>query len=261
MSEQLIILAVVYPLFVGVLTALMPCREKVLALWGMFHLGVANFISLGLMLQTLTQSEVIYHLSGWAPPLGIELRATVFSGLISWLISVVALIGFVGGRDTWKDQIGERLPHFLALFFLLVAAFQGLCLSNDAFNLYVMLEISSLATYGLIAFGGGRAYLATFHYIVMGTIGASFYLIGVGYLYIKTGTLNISDLARILAGVSWSEAYVLALGFLIIGLLLTMAVFPLHLWLPNAYTYAPDATSMAHITVTVKGSQTEQTEA
>lgn len=244
MSDQLIILAVVYPLFVGVTTALMPSREKVLALWGMFHLGVANFVSLGLLLQTLTESEVTYHLSGWAPPLGIELRATVFSGLISWLISVVALIGFVGGRDTWKDQIGERLPHFLALFFLLVAAFQGLCLSNDAFNLYVMLEISSLATYGLIAFGGGRAYLATFHYIVMGTIGASFYLIGVGYLYIKTGTLNISDLARILAGVTWSEAYILALGFLIIGLLLKMAVFPLHLWLPNAYTYAPDATSI-----------------
>ena len=244
MSDQLIILAIIYPLFVGVVTSLMPCRERLLAIWGMVHLALANLLSLGLLVQTLTEHQVTYHLSGWAPPLGIELRATVFSGLISWLISAVALVGFIGGRDTWKDQVGERLPHFLALFFLLVAAFQGLCLSNDAFNLYVMLEISSLATYGLIAFGGGRAYLATFHYIVMGTIGASFYLIGVGYLYIKTGTLNISDLAQILAGVPWTEAYILALGFLIIGLLLKMAVFPLHLWLPNAYTYAPDATSI-----------------
>jgi multicomponent Na+:H+ antiporter subunit D len=244
MTEHLIILAIVYPLFVGVLTALLPCRPRGLAVWGIIHLLVGNVISSGLVVQALQQKEVLYLLSGWEAPLGIQLRATVFSALLSWLISTVSLIGFLGGRDTWEKQIGERLPHFLALFFLLVAAFQGLCLSNDAFNLYVMLEISSLATYGLIAFGGGRAYLATFHYIVMGTIGASFYLIGVGYLYIKTGTLNITDLAGIIADATWTNAYILALGFLIVGLLLKMAVFPLHLWLPNAYTYAPDATSV-----------------
>jgi multicomponent Na+:H+ antiporter subunit D len=244
MTDQIIILAVVYPLFVGVVTALLPSHHKRLAVWGILHLLVCNVISSALVVQALQQKEVVYFLSGWAPPMGIQLRATVFSALLSWVISAVSVIGFLGGRDTWEKQIGERLPHYLALFFLLVAAFQGLCLSNDAFNLYVMLEISSLATYGLIAFGGGRAYLATFHYIVMGTIGASFYLIGVGYLYIKTGTLNITDLARILSGVTWTNAYVLAAGFLIVGLLLKMAVFPLHLWLPNAYTYAPDATSV-----------------
>ena len=79
---------------------------------------------------------------------------------------------------------------------------------------------------------------------MIGTIGASFYLIGVGYLYIKTGTLNITDLASILSTTTWTESYILALGFLVVGLLLKMAVFPLHLWLPNAYTYAPDATSV-----------------
>lgn len=244
MTDQIIILAIIYPLTVGVLTSLFPAHPKKLAVWGTLHLLIGNAISSALVMMTLQQKEVEYFLSGWAPPLGIQLKATVFSGILSWLISTVALIGFLGGRDTWKTQIGHRLPHFLALYFLLVAAFQGLCLSNDAFNLYVMLEISSLATYGMIAFGGGRAYLATFHYIVMGTIGASFYLIGVGFLYIKTGTLNISDLAGILSGTPLTESYVLALGFLVVGLLLKMAVFPLHLWLPNAYTYAPDATSV-----------------
>jgi multicomponent Na+:H+ antiporter subunit D len=243
-SQQFIILAIVWPLIAGVLTSLLPCREKLLSAWGLLNLVACNLLSLGLVRLVLTQGTTSYHVSGFAPPLGIELKVTVFSGLLSWLISVVALFGFVGGRRTWKDQVGERLPQFLSLFFLLVAAFQGLCLSNDAFNLYVMLEISSLATYGLIAFGGGRAYLATFHYIVMGTIGASFYLIGVGYLYIKTGTLNITDLARIISQVELTSAYMLALCFLITGLLLKMAVFPLHFWLPNAYTYAPAAASV-----------------
>ncbi len=244
MTEQLIILIIVWPLLAGVLTALLPCRENLLSAWGIFNLLACNAMGLGLVRLVLAQGSTSYHISGWAPPLGIELKVTVFSALLSWLISAVALFGFVGGRRTWADQIGERLPQFLSLFFLLVAAFEGLCLSNDAFNLYVMLEISSLATYGLIAFGGGRAYLATFHYIVMGTIGASFYLIGVGYLYIKTGTLNITALAHMIAETELTQAYLLALCFLITGILLKMAVFPLHFWLPNAYTYAPAATSL-----------------
>lgn len=215
-----------------------------MSVWGTFHLLMGNLLSCVLVQTVLNQATVYYEVSGWAPPLGIQLKATVFSALLSWLISAVALIGFLAGRSTWKEQIGDRLPHFLALIFLLVAGFQGLCLSNDAFNLYVMLEISSLTTYGLIAFGGGRAYLATFHYIVMGTIGASFYLLGVGYLYIKTGTLNITELAGLISQVELTSAYVVGLSFLVTGLLLKMAVFPLHLWLPNAYTYAPDATSV-----------------
>lgn len=244
MTDQLIILVVVWPLFFGVLTSLLPFRERGFSLWGLAHLSIGVVLSSALVSRVLQVGILDYHVSGWAPPLGIQLVATPFSALLSLFISVIAVLAFVMGRSTWTQQIGARLPHFLSLFFLLVSAFQGLCLSNDAFNLYVMLEISSLATYGLIAFGGGRAYLATFHYIVMGTIGASFYLIGVGYLYIKTGTLNITDLARLIGQTELTAAYFLGLGFLVTGLLLKMAVFPLHLWLPNAYTYAPDATSL-----------------
>lgn len=244
MTDQLLILVIIWPLLTGIITALLPNRPKLVYVWGLFQLLVLNLLSLGLVRMITAQGTTSYHVSGWLPPMGIELKATVFSALLSWLISFVAVMGYIGGRCTWEEQLGERLPQFLALFFLLVAAFQGLSLSNDAFNLYVMLEISSLATYGMIAFGGGRAYLATFHYIVMGTIGASFYLIGVGYLYIKTGTLNITGLALSLSKVNLSSAYIIALAFLVTGLLLKMAVFPLHFWLPNAYTYAPASASV-----------------
>ncbi len=250
MSDQLIILVIVWPLLTGVVTSLLPANKRLMTLWGSLNLVALNGLAAALLLRVVSQGTLIYTVSGWnrdpadALSLGIELKANIFCGFLSCLIAAVALVGFLGGVCTWDRQVGHRLPHFLALFFLLVAAFQGLCLSNDAFNLYVMLEISSLATYGLIAFGGGRAYLATFHYIVMGTIGASFYLIGVGYLYIKTGTLNITDLADSIASQQLSKAFVLALAFLVTGLLLKMAVFPLHFWLPNAYTYAPDATSV-----------------
>src|SRR5690606_5302279 len=150
MTEHCLVLAIVWPLFVGVISSLLPANPRWMSAWGSFHLLLANLVS-GLLVHTvLAQGVQTYHLSGWAPPLGIQLKATVFSALLSWLISAVALIGFWGGRRTWETQIGERLPHFMALLFLLMAGFQGLCLSNDAFNLYVMLEISSLTTYGLI---------------------------------------------------------------------------------------------------------------
>lgn len=243
MTEHLIILTVVWSVLAGAITALIPAKSKLLRPWALFNLLAVQVICTVLLGNVLDSGPVSYHISGWAPPTGLEYRATIFSALLSWLVSLVGLVSYLGGQSVFKEQIGERLPHFLALYFLQLASFQGLCLSNDAFNLFIMLEIASLATYGLIAFGGGRAYLATFHYIVMGSIGASFYLLGVGYLYIKTGTLNISDMARLLSGVDFTPAYLLGLGFIVTGLLLKMAVFPLHLWLPNAYTYAPDATS------------------
>lgn len=245
MTTQLPILAVLWPLISGVICSLLPAKGRTVATWATIQLAAGVGVSWSLLQIALSNGAPIsYRLSGWAPPLGIELKVTVFSAFLSLLISAVALLAFLGGQTTWDEQIGGRRAQFMALFLLLVAAFQGLCLSNDAFNLYVMLEISSLATYGLIALGGGRAYLATFHYIVMGTIGASFYLIGVGYLYIKLGSLNISDLATRVAAQAESVTVVIGLAFIVVGLLLKMAVFPLHAWLPNAYTYAPDATTL-----------------
>ncbi len=188
-------------------------------------------------------NQLRYQLSGWQPPYGIELVMDGLSAVLTVLVASVALVSLLHSTLLVKTEIGHKAPQFYALALLLVTALMGITLTGDAFNLYVMLEISSLATYGLIASGGGRAYLATFHYIVMGTIGASFYLLGVGYLYIQTGTLNMADLHQQLALIPSSVSVQVGFGLMLIGTLLKMALFPLHAWLPNAYTYAPDPTS------------------
>jgi multicomponent Na+:H+ antiporter subunit D len=243
MTSNLPVLAVLFPFFSGLLSALLPARGLWVIRLGMLAMLACTGVCLKLFLHVLEVGTVTYHLSGWAPPLGIEFKVTVLSGFFSWLLALTALLAYLGGRYTWSTQVGQRAPQFQALLFLLLASYQGLALTNDAFNMFVMLEVSSLATYGLIAFGGGRAYLATFQYLVMGTIGASFYLLGVGYLYIKTGTLNIDDLAQILAQLPQSPAITIGLAMMLVGILLKMAIFPLHAWLPNAYFYAPDAAS------------------
>ncbi len=88
-----------------------------------------------------------------------------------------------------------------------------------------------------------RGPIASLNYIFIGVIGASFYLLGVGYLYMMTGSLNMGDVANIIKHLHQSQAIFVAFIFCIVGVWIKMALFPLHIWLPNAYTYAPTTSS------------------
>jgi len=126
------------------------------------------------------------------------------------------------------------------MYLLALCGLLGIAITGDAFNLFVFLEISSLSSYVLIALGSDkRALTAAYRYLVMGTIGATFYIIGVGLMYMMTGTLNIADLATLMPAVIDTRTVLAALSFLVVGLSLKLALFPLHMWLPNAYAYAP----------------------
>jgi multicomponent Na+:H+ antiporter subunit D len=125
---------------------------------------------------------------------------------------------------------------------LCLAGLLGVAITGDAFNLFVFLEISSLSSYVLIAMGHDRrALTASFQYLILGTIGATFIVIGIGLMYMATGTLNMADLANRLNMTGSNRTVVVAFSFIAIGASLKLALFPLHYWLPNAYAYAPSA--------------------
>ena len=134
---------------------------------------------------------------------------------------------------------------YYGLFLLQISGLAGIALTGDAFNLYVLIEVAALTGYGLIALGTNRAAAATFNYIILGTIGASFYLLGVGYLYLKTGTLNMVGIREVIEahGLFDSPAMQVAFVLVLLGILIKMAFFPFHAWLPNAYCHAPTTTS------------------
>ncbi|WP_199899545.1 monovalent cation/H+ antiporter subunit D family protein [Sneathiella glossodoripedis] len=118
----------------------------------------------------------------------------------------------------------------------------GITATGDAFNIFVFLEITSLSSYVLISMGekyDRRALSAAFQYLILGTIGATFILIGVGLLYLMTGTLNIADIARQFDTIEDTRPIRAAVGFLVVGIAIKLAMFPFHSWLPNAYAYAP----------------------
>lgn len=200
-------------------------------------------ISLALMAKVLAPGAepLSYALGGWPPPWGIELRVDPLSALVLTLVSGIAALVMMAGRASLEDEIpAQRLPLFYALFLLCLTGLLGMTSTGDAFNLFVFLEVSSLSTYAMVAQGRDRrALVAAYNYLVLGTVGATFYVIGIGMLYMMTGSLNMADLAQRLPEVSDSRTLLVATAFLAIGLSLKLALFPLHKWLPPAYTHAP----------------------
>lgn len=244
LTSNLPALQVVLPLIGAPICALLPARKLA---WGFATLvtWLVFAIALSLLFQVSSGEAISYEMGGWQPPFGIEYNVDKLSAFMLVLVSGIASVSMIYAKESVAREIDpERHATFYAVFLLCFTGLLGMIITNDAFNVYVFLEISSLATYALIAMGKDRrALMSSLEYLVLGTVGATFILIAVGLLYIMTGTLNISDLASRLPDL-WNRLPVkAALAFFVIGLSLKIAVFPLHLWLTNAYTNAPSFVS------------------
>ncbi|MBT3928913.1 MAG: monovalent cation/H+ antiporter subunit D family protein [Rhodospirillaceae bacterium] len=202
-------------------------------------------ISILLLIRVLADGTISYHLGGWAPPFGIEYRLDAVNSFVLLVITGIAAVVTPYARQSVAQEIAApRHNLFYALYLLALTGLLGITATGDAFNIYVFMEISSLASYVLIALGPSRrARAAAFQYLIMGTIGATFLLIGIGLLYMMTGTLNLADLSVRIHEVPDMRPIYAAFAFVTIGVLIKLALFPLHIWLPNAYTYAPTAVS------------------
>jgi multicomponent Na+:H+ antiporter subunit D len=176
-------------------------------------------------------------------PLGIEWVADGLASVILLLLGVLALLGVVFNKSIFSKALGGRIVHYYTLILLLVSALTGIIFAGDLFNLFVFLEVAAISSYALVGVAGGRALFAAFRYLILGTIGASLYLLGVSYLYAVTGTLNMADIADKIPLLLDSKALVGGLIFMFIGLGIKMALVPFHAWMPEAYTYAPESVS------------------
>jgi len=196
--------------------------------------------------QVMQSGTLSYALGDWAAPLGIEYRIDMASALMLLIItSIGALVTPFALRSVEHELRADSIGLFYTCYLLCLTGLLGIVVTGDTFNLFVFLEISSLSSYVLISQGcSRRALTAAYQYLVMGTIGATFVLIGVGLLYMITGTLNMADLAQRLPAVSDSRTIRVAFAFITVGVSLKLALFPLHLWLPNAYAFAPSVVSI-----------------
>lgn len=202
----------------------------VLSAWGVIHL-------------IQTGQRIRYFFGGWSPPIGIEF---VYDGLAAFIVLVINAVAFlvlIHSRRISEVEFPHKRMAYYAVVMLMMLGFNGMVLTGDLFNLYVFLEISSLSSYALIAIGEKRAPFSAFRYLIIGTVGGSLYLLGIGFLYTVTGTLNIIDMSAMLPQVIGHSSVIAALILMLIGIGVKAALFPLHGWLPDSYTYASSSSS------------------
>ena len=240
--EQLPILQILVPFVSAPLIVFI--GNRTIAWWVTFLASVISLlISINLLLLVNDGSIISYHIGGWAPPIGIEYRV---DALNAFVLVLITLISTIVAPYAYKS-VGNEIPKehhtlFYAAYLLCVTGLMGVVITGDVFNVFVFLEISSLASYVLISLGSHRdkrALTSAFNYLIIGTIGATFFVIGIGLLYMVTGTLNMIDMAGLLEGKSSSSTVRSAFAFIIVGVGLKLAIYPLHIWLPKAYTFAP----------------------
>lgn len=238
------VLIVVIPLLAAALSVLINNRKSAWLITLLTSLFV--FYASVNLIQMLQEVDVIsYTLGGWSAPLGIELRIDALSALMVLILAGSASLVSIYALKSVEKEIpaGNQVLFYTALL-LVMAGLIGISITGDAFNIFVFLEISSLSTYALISMGQDRRALhASFHYLIMGTIGATFILIGIAFMYVMTGTLNINDLSERLPAVADTNAIRAAFAFITIGVGIKAAMLPLHQWLPNAYAYSPSVVS------------------
>jgi len=203
------------------------------------------YFSVVLLARVIQQgSPIHYYLGAWDPPWGIEYVVDHLNGLILVSVALISLLVGIYSRSIAAGEFREdKLPQFYTLFLLQVTGLLGMTITGDAFNLYVLLEIASFSAYAIIGMGEGAAAFAAFRYMIFGTMGACAYLLGVGYLYILTGSLNMADLRDLLTPLYGSRVLMAGYVFLLVGTAIKMGLFPVHTWLPDSYTLAPSSVS------------------
>lgn len=242
MGTHLPILQVVVPLLAAPLAALVG-RPRLSWLVAFLAALWAFGCAMALLATVLSTGVVSYEIGGWPAPWGIEYRVDTVNAFVLVIVSgIAALVLPFALKSIEREVEPRRIPLLYAAMILCVTGLLGITITGDAFNVFVFLEISSLSSYALIAMGSDRrALTAAYQYLIMGSIGATFIVIGIALMYAMTGTLNMADLAQRLPAVSNTRTIPVAFAFLTVGAGLKLALFPLHLWLPNAYAFAPSA--------------------
>ncbi|MHC8441633.1 MAG: monovalent cation/H+ antiporter subunit D family protein [Candidatus Eutrophobiaceae bacterium] len=242
MIENLPVLHAVLPIVFAALNIVVRRNRLVWVLSGLCA-AYCSASAILIVFHVLEHGDLVHELGGWPPPWGIEMRVDLLGAYVLAIVNFLAAAIIIFGDALVRREIAaDRRYLYYAAFLLNIAGFNGIIVTGDAFNLFVFIEIASLSSYALIAVGPHRhCLLASYHYLIYGTIGASFILISVGLLYALTGTLNMRELQAALPALRGSSSLGVAMAFFIMGIMLKCAMFPLHLWLPKAYTWSPSA--------------------
>jgi multicomponent Na+:H+ antiporter subunit D len=191
-----------------------------------------------LSLKLIGTSTIDYLVGNWPWPLGIQLHVDKFSVI---LLLIIQVIGFLAAfyALSYMERYTAK-PKFYALFLLMIAGMNGVVISGDLFNLFVFLEIASIASYALVGFGVESEELeASFKYLVLGCVASAMILLGIAIVYGDTGSLNMADISMFIRTFGFPKSLLFVFALFIMGFGLKAAMVPFHAWLPDAHPSAP----------------------
>lgn len=236
MFNTLISLHVLLPVLGALLNVV--CRRNLRAAQVITTATLVALVVVSSLVLALQSAEYGYSFGGWSAPFGIEFKLTYYNALFLLLISGAALCSFLYGQGLLcREMASSQIPIFNALFLICSFGIYGLIMTNDFFNLYVFIEVNSLATYALVSWhpSNRKSLLSAFYYLIVGSVAAIFILIGIGYLYSASGTLNISDVMSKFSSIKHLKTVHIGSCLIALGLLIKSAVFPVHSWLLKVY--------------------------
>ena len=259
-TDNLPIFIIIIPLFLAFILPVFARRIKLVEglvisieiLWFLAAIYLAALVLLE------NGSSIIYNMGGWKAPWGIELKVDSLAALLMLVITGVSLPVALFAKGNLKKEVGseERATRFYVLLLLLGGSMAGMALTNDLFNMYVLIEVSTISCCALVsARNHPRASEATFKYLILATLGSTFILGSIGFILITTGYLNMGFAHMELIQVWQNSPNVvwIAMSFALIGFGVKSALFPLHVWLPDAHSNAPTPASAILSGLAVKG--------
>ncbi len=257
-SVHLPVVITVLPLATALFIPLVP-RRVTAVVAGAVSVAVLTFASVAALFSlfgVIGGGEFRYTFGNWTAAIGVEFAVTHFSAVLAVLVTVVTLLVLVYSlRDRGPDVQPGVTGSFYMLVLVNTAAMLGIAYTNDLFNLYVFMEMLSIASCAIVTINGKRDNLyAGLKYLIIGTVGAITILFGMAILYMLTGHLNMSIHGGLMAAV-WAEhpvAMRLSLALILVGFAIKAAVFPVHTWLPDAHSVAPAPSSALLSSLVVK---------
>lgn len=197
--------------------------------------------------QVITHGPFTYQMGNWAPPWGIELSIDYLAVFTAVTLSAIGLLIMIYATQDLRHELKENvLGWYCTLYLLLIASMMGMALTNDLFNLFVFVEICAIASCGIISIKESRECIeAALKYLVLSAVGSGCLLLAIALIYMVTGHLNFTFIAQSLPDAMYLYPYniLTALALLLVGLSVKAALFPLHVWLPDAHSSAPSPSS------------------
>lgn len=260
LTEHLPVFVVIAPLFAAFILPTLARKsrlvENLVILVEIISLAGATYLAV--LLAGQNGAPVYYTMGGWSAPWGIRLIADNLAAFFLLVVAIVGLPVAVFAKGNLEEEIGGkgRIARFYVLYLLLMGALAGMAVTNDLFNVFVLVEVATLSACGLVsARNHPRAAEAAFTYLILATLGSTLVLGSIGFLYITTGHLNMEFASLELAKIWQSSPHTvwMAASFMLTGFGVKAALFPLHIWLPDAHSMAPTPGSAVLSGLAVKG--------